>query len=440
MNSSNNSIKTQVGLMQSEDQNQEFFALLDKHNRIVKTSDSFKKMTGWEEGQVKGRNFYEFIENIEGHELDLDASSEQNLKVKADLRTKLSASKTFELEFNRIKANETLLVAKSKNNKLIPNADLEMEELLLLFVKNSPAALAMLDINMNYIITSDRWIKDYNLDIKDLNGLNHYDVFKGIPDRWKQIHARCLQGEVEKSEEDYFYDNEGKLVWNKWEIHPWYKNNGEIGGIIMFTEVITQVKEAEMKFSDLTKNPLVGVFILQDKRLVFTNSSISDTIGYSDDELRSMDNVLELLAEVEQDQINQMIENVMSGESGEMYIEFKCFKKDGTSIWAELYGSRTIYGSRPAMIGTLTDITERKQRETRTERQIELFKELSFIISHQLRHEYVKLHGLVNLIKLNTDKDAQLEKNLSKSLKSFTKVDEYILSLNDKLEKLNLEQ
>jgi PAS domain-containing protein len=33
--------------------------------------------------------------------------------------------------------------------------------------------------------------------------------------------------------------------WVRWEVRPWYATSGEIGGIIMFTEVITDRKRAE---------------------------------------------------------------------------------------------------------------------------------------------------------------------------------------------------
>ncbi len=70
-------------------------------------------------------------------------------------------------------------------------------------------------------------------------------MFPEIPERWKEIHRRSLAGGIEKAEEDPFPRADGRLDWVRWEIHPWYETNGEIGGVILFSEVITERKRAE---------------------------------------------------------------------------------------------------------------------------------------------------------------------------------------------------
>ncbi|MBP1752941.1 MAG: domain S-box [Geobacteraceae bacterium] len=129
--------------------------------------------------------------------------------------------------------------------KQTENALRESEEKLRLFFDHTPAAVAMLDKNMKYIHTSRRWVKDYGLGERNIIGLSHYEVFPEIPDRWREIHQRCLAGAIEKCEEDPFTRLDGKTDWVRWEIHPWRDNNGNIGGIIMFTEVITERKRVE---------------------------------------------------------------------------------------------------------------------------------------------------------------------------------------------------
>jgi len=121
----------------------------------------------------------------------------------------------------------------------------EKETQLRLFVENSPAAIAMLDVNLNYIIVSKRWKLDYDLGDMDIIGKNHYDIFPGIPEEWKLIHQQCLAGVMEKKEEDIFIRSNGKKEWIRWEVHPWYTISGEVGGIIILTEFITARKEAE---------------------------------------------------------------------------------------------------------------------------------------------------------------------------------------------------
>lgn len=113
---------------------------------------------------------------------------------------------------------------------------------LMAFVENAPAAVAMFDEEVQYIAYSNRWIEEYHLEGQDLVGRSHYDVFSGITEEWKQIHARCLGGAVEKMDEDIWrpsgWDHDQYL---KWEVRPWYRFDGSVGGIMMFTQDITEV-------------------------------------------------------------------------------------------------------------------------------------------------------------------------------------------------------
>lgn len=115
-----------------------------------------------------------------------------------------------------------------------------------LFVKYVPAGVAMVDNNMRYIAFSDRWYEDYGIR-GDVVGKSHYELFPQILEmpEWLEIHQKCLSGETAKKEKDLMLDEAGKEVWIRWEIHPWRNYTGEIGGIIMFTEVITDKVKAE---------------------------------------------------------------------------------------------------------------------------------------------------------------------------------------------------
>ena len=58
------------------------------------------------------------------------------------------------------------------------------QRLLKQFVKNVPAAIAMLDCELRHIDVSDRWCIDYGFVAKDeLIGRGHYEVFPDLPER-----------------------------------------------------------------------------------------------------------------------------------------------------------------------------------------------------------------------------------------------------------------
>ena len=121
-----------------------------------------------------------------------------------------------------------------------------LERRLRLFVEHTPAAVAMFDRDMRYMVASWGWQEQYGLGETDLIGRSHYEVFPTVPERWKDIHRRCLEGASLASEQDHFTLGDGSKVWVRWNIRPWHTASGEIGGIIMLTEVInSQIEQMQ---------------------------------------------------------------------------------------------------------------------------------------------------------------------------------------------------
>ncbi|HEV8270002.1 MAG TPA: PAS domain S-box protein, partial [Chitinophagaceae bacterium] len=125
----------------------------------------------------------------------------------------------------------------------------ESEEISRLFIEYAPAAMAMFDREMRYVSVSKQWMKEYDLS-GNVIGKKHYELFPNILERWKEVHSRCMKGAVERSDDDYYVKDDGTPVWLKWEVHPWYHATGEIGGIVIFTENITERKKAELAIKD----------------------------------------------------------------------------------------------------------------------------------------------------------------------------------------------
>jgi PAS domain S-box-containing protein len=144
-----------------------------------------------------------------------------------------------------------LLAALVTDRERAEEAIKQSEEQVRHFVRHVPAAVAMLDRDMRYLIYSPRWLTDYRLGEQDLVGRNHYQVFPETPERWKEVHRRCLAGAVEVHDDDSFVRTDGSVDWLRWEVRPWRNARNEIGGIIMFTELITERKRAEEEHRQL---------------------------------------------------------------------------------------------------------------------------------------------------------------------------------------------
>ncbi|WP_139558729.1 PAS domain S-box protein [Methylotetracoccus oryzae] len=116
---------------------------------------------------------------------------------------------------------------------------------LLTFIQHAPISVAMFDRGMNYLAASGRWLVDYGKGQADLTGCNHYELYPDLPGRWKSIHRRCLDGATLKSDEDPWVQSDGSCRWLRWAVVPWIDSEGEIGGIIMSAEDITDHRLAQ---------------------------------------------------------------------------------------------------------------------------------------------------------------------------------------------------
>ncbi len=126
----------------------------------------------------------------------------------------------------------------------------DSEALLRVFIDEAPVPIAMLDRDMCYIAASRRWISDYGFALRNWRGVSHYALFPDLPERWREIHFRALNGEVVSHTEDRFDRADGTVQWLRWEVRPWFQQELQ-GGVIIFAEDITERKQSVQRVLQL---------------------------------------------------------------------------------------------------------------------------------------------------------------------------------------------
>jgi PAS domain S-box-containing protein len=126
--------------------------------------------------------------------------------------------------------------------------------ILAAFVEHAPAAVAMLDKNMNFIAVSNKWMEDHQLAGRQIIGTSYYEVFTNPDREIKERHKRVLHGAIERKEEDIFrLPGAIEDAHITWEMRPWHQNDDSIGGIMLFTQNITSIikQREELKIAKL---------------------------------------------------------------------------------------------------------------------------------------------------------------------------------------------
>lgn len=107
-------------------------------------------------------------------------------------------------------------------------------------LRHSKSPVAIFNNRMQYIFVSDSYLDAFDLSGKQILGKSHYEIFPEMPERFKQFHQKALKGEVISSNQDFFIRENGTIMFTSWVYRPWYDIKGSIGGVILYSEIISK--------------------------------------------------------------------------------------------------------------------------------------------------------------------------------------------------------
>jgi PAS domain S-box-containing protein len=271
----------------------------------------------------------------------------------------------------------------------------------------------------------------------EIIGRNWFEHF--IPPRIKnmilQVSQKVLAGFSEEAE---FFENpiltksggERMIAWHNTLLRD---EGGNILGSLSSGEDITEQKQYQEMLQTISDNSPLGIYILQDEKLQYTNPQFQKMTGYSGQELINRE-LLSLVFPADSDTVRS--ETITTEQERNSHpSEYRLIDRNGQVKWIMQTISPIHYKGKNAVLGNLTDITERINLEKKVVEYEELSKmksDLLATVSHELRTPLATIKGYSTLIldyytRLDAEETKDYLRSIDMSTDRLTKLVENLL-------------
>ena len=314
--------------------------------------------------------------------------------------------------------------------------------LLRILIDHLPACIYLKDHEGRFLIFNAASVRIVGLKSEaDAIGKTVRDFFPPeIAEHYIADDLRVIEsGQPILDREEPTQDAEGRRGWFLTSKIPFTDPSGQ-AGLLGISQDITERKQAEVllreamtreqelrlkaqasedRFRTLVEQSLVGIYVIQDGHFVYVNPAIAAVNGYSVAELLSLP-VLEFVVPEDRDLVRENIRKRMDGIETAIQYSLRMLRRDQTIATVEVRGGVTEFNGKPAILGTMLDISERKAAEEKIlrlnleleERVLQRTAELqsanrelesfSYSVSHDLRAPLRHIHGYVQMLKHDT--------------------------------------
>lgn len=202
-----------------------------------------------------------------------------------------------------------------------------------------------------------------------------------------ELFYQTLRGEIDtyRMEKRYFH-KDGSIIWINLTVAMVRGADKQPLYVVSQIENITEKVESQLKFQNLVENFIVGVYILQNGKLVYVNPRLVEETGYREEELIGMP-YEQFIYENDRDYVMNIIDSREQGLIDTVRYEARIIKKDGEPLWYEIIGSTTTYRGATALIGTMINVNIRKEAEHEVQRLSRLYHFVSRMNESVLKSE-----------------------------------------------------
>jgi PAS domain S-box-containing protein len=159
-----------------------------------------------------------------------------------------------------------------------------------------------------------------------------------------------------------------------------------------------RLRAAEEQFRGLVEQAIAGIYIIQDGRLAYANPRAAEIVGQGSAADVIGTDPLDWIVAADRARVAKSLRRLQAGEAKSLALEFGVQRRDGVVIQVGAHAARATHDDRPAILGLLQDISEKKRAEEQIRYQVEELEtalmstvEVATIIS-EMRDPYTAGH------------------------------------------------
>jgi len=136
------------------------------------------------------------------------------------------------------------------------------------------------------------------------------------------------------------------------------------------------IREADGLFLGLLRNALIGVYIIQNGLFRYVNPRFAEMFGYAQKDICGRFGPADLIEPQDLDKVQEAIDKRIDGSAETAHYTFHGSHREGRALELEVFGTRTEFAGKPAIIGMLIDITARRAAERTATEQLNFTAQL----------------------------------------------------------------
>ncbi|MDF1594043.1 MAG: PAS domain S-box protein [Desulfobacterales bacterium] len=248
----------------------------------------------------------------------------------------------------------------------------ESEERFRLAFENANIGVCLVGIDGNLTRVNNRMCDIFGYSKKELESMTVNDIaHPADKDISPKFINKSISGEVESTvfEKRYFHKR-GHIIWGQVSSSTVKDEKGNLLYFISHIQDITQrklteeaLRESEEKYKLITETSQTGIYMHQDDIIIYANDKFAQLHGYTVDELIGTYYFNLFHPDERERALGIKLKRLRGDEDAPQYHETRRVKKDGGILWCQTVAVLVEYQGKPAIMGNVVDITERKRAE-----------------------------------------------------------------------------